>query len=305
MRRARFCYVGSLHHVMNRGIKGENIFPDDDAKSYFLKLLTIKAHDRRIKVLSYCIMDNHYHLILQNTSGKLSDFMKQLNGGYGFYYRERVGGKGYVFQSRFKSTLIENEKYLRIAILYVLLNPSRKLIAKSPWDYGWSSIREYFKNKVSGLIDCAYVEELFESMENLSHQLSEMSAIELPIIKTRMGEIMGDKTFIETAFQRSDRRQKKNANVPQKLRIKDYSFEPPNKVIEVFEEKIGKKIMDLDVNSRKEKDLRLELLVLLKDRAGLNYTKIIKHPLFRNIKYSSMSQMYKRKKSKMLGKGRN
>jgi len=305
MRRARFCYVGSLHHVMNRGIKGENIFPDDDAKSYFLKLLTIKAHDRRIKVLSYCIMDNHYHLILQNTSGKLSDFMKQLNGGYGFYYRERVGGKGYVFQSRFKSTLIENEKYLRIAILYVLLNPSRKLIAKSPWDYGWSSIREYFKNKVSGLIDCAYVEELFESVENLSHQLSEMSAIELPIIKTRMGEIMGDKTFIETAFQRSDRRQKKNANVPQKLRIKDYSFEPPNKVIEAFEEKIGKKIMDLDVGSRKEKDLRLELLVLLKDRAGLNYTKIIKHPLFRNIKYSSMSQMYKRKKLKMLGKGRN
>jgi len=250
-------------------------------------------------------MDNHYHLILQNTSGKLSDFMKQINGGYGFYYRERVGGKGYVFQSRFKSTLIENEKYLRIAILYVLLNPTRKLIVKSPWNYSWSSIREYFKNKVSGLIDCAYVEELFESTENLSHQLREMSAIELPIIKTRMGEIMGDKTFIETAFQKSNRRLKKNVNLPQKLRIKDYSFEPPNKVIDEYEEKIGMKIIDLDINSRKGKDLRLELLVLLKDRSGLNYTKIIKYPLFRNIKYSSMSQLYKRKKLKMQGRAKN
>lgn len=305
MRRARFCYVGSLHHVMNRGIRGENIFPDDDAKSYFLKLLAVKAHDYRIKVLSYCIMDNHYHLILQNTSGKLSDFMKQLNGGNGFYYRERVGGKGYVFQGRFKSTLIENEKYLRIAIPYVLLNPTRKLIVKSPRNYSWSSIREYFKNKVSGLIDCAYVEELFESTENMSHQLREMSAIELPIIKTRMGEIMGDKTFIETAFQKSNRRLKKNVNLPQKLRIKDYSFEPPNKVIDEYEEKIGMKIIDLDINSRKGKDLRLELLVLLKDRSGLNYTKIIKYPLFRNIKYSSMSQLYKRKKLKMQGRAKN
>ncbi len=79
----------------------------------------------KIRLFAYCIMDNHYHLVLENASDRLSDFQMLLNVQYGMYYRKMEGGKGYVFQSRFKSTLIENDSYLIQSIRYLLRNPVR------------------------------------------------------------------------------------------------------------------------------------------------------------------------------------
>jgi len=70
-------------------------------------------------------MDNHYHLVLDNSSGKMSEYFKRLNGQYGMYYRKITGGKGYVFQGRFNSTLIEKDAYLLHSIAYLLRNPVR------------------------------------------------------------------------------------------------------------------------------------------------------------------------------------
>lgn len=107
MRRARLTYRDAYHHVMNRGHGGEAIFHDDAARSRFLEMLEAGSTAQRIRVFAYCIMDDHYHVVLRNSSGKLSEFMKELNGEYGTYYRRRAGGSGYVFQGRFKSTLRE------------------------------------------------------------------------------------------------------------------------------------------------------------------------------------------------------
>jgi len=162
MDRAKLTYKDAYHHVMNRGIKGEDIFFDNSAKSYFLKALKEKSTSNRMRIFAYCLLDNHYHLILQNSSGKLSEFMKQLNGQYGIYYRKRVGEKGYVFQGRFKSTLIQEDRYLEMAIIYVLLNPVRSGVTEDPWDYRWSSIQEYFANDETSFIDKGFVEGLFK-----------------------------------------------------------------------------------------------------------------------------------------------
>ena len=96
MRRARVKFSGSYHHVMNRGLEGRRIFSGDKAKYDFLYLLNEKSKKTKIRLLAYCLMDNHYHLIVQNDSGKLSEFMKQLNGHYGIIYRKREGEKGYL-----------------------------------------------------------------------------------------------------------------------------------------------------------------------------------------------------------------
>ncbi len=61
---------------MNRGAEGRSIFPDDKSKEYFLRLLVKKRKKLKIRLFAYCIMDNHYHLILQNSSGRLSDFVR-------------------------------------------------------------------------------------------------------------------------------------------------------------------------------------------------------------------------------------
>ena len=78
MRIARVTYKGAYHHVMNRGIEGKNIFPDNTAKQYFLNILYDKSRNLKIRLLSHCVMDSHYHLTLQNSSGRLSDFMEDV-----------------------------------------------------------------------------------------------------------------------------------------------------------------------------------------------------------------------------------
>jgi len=121
----------------------------------------------KIHLLAYCIMDNHYHLVLENNNERMSDFPGQLNGLYGMYYRKVEGGKGYVFQSRFKSTLIENDSYLIQSLLYLLLNPVRAGIVHGAEDYTWSSINEYFATQPLGIVDAAFVNELFGSREQM------------------------------------------------------------------------------------------------------------------------------------------
>jgi len=90
---------------MNRGYDGNDIFVGNQNKSQFLEYLEGASNRMKIRLFAYCVMDNHYHLVLENSSGMMSDFLKLLNGLYGMYYRKMYGGKGYVFQSRFKSNI--------------------------------------------------------------------------------------------------------------------------------------------------------------------------------------------------------
>ncbi|HUU04915.1 MAG TPA: transposase [Patescibacteria group bacterium] len=108
---------------MNRGINGEAIFKSDKYKTVFLDILADKVDKFRMRLFAYCIMDNHYHLVLENASGRMSDFFRNLNTQFAFYFRKQTGGKGYVFQSRFVSTIVQDDAYLKQAIVYVLQNP--------------------------------------------------------------------------------------------------------------------------------------------------------------------------------------
>ncbi|MEN8223676.1 MAG: transposase, partial [Acidobacteriota bacterium] len=140
MRKARLTWQGALHHVMNRGINKQKIFFSVELKKKYIELMAEKSEKYKIRIFAYCVMDNHFHIVLENSSGKLSDFMKSLNGQYGQYYRKTTNSKGYVFEDRFKSTLVQDNKYLITLIMYVLLNPIRSGYVKNPFDYKWSSI---------------------------------------------------------------------------------------------------------------------------------------------------------------------
>jgi hypothetical protein len=102
----------------------------------------------------------------------MSDFLKLLNGQYGMYYRKMEGGKGYVFQSRFKSTIIEDDGYLIKSIEYLLQNPIRAGIVYRAENYTWSSIKYYFSNQESEIIDAEYVNQLFGTKECLLRNLA-------------------------------------------------------------------------------------------------------------------------------------
>jgi putative transposase len=106
MRRARLTYDGAFHHCVNRGHGRERILAGDKDKTVFLNLLNETSKRMKIRVLAFCLMDNHYHLVIENSSGRMADFFKLLNGEYGTYYRRRHGGNGYVFQGRYSHTIV-------------------------------------------------------------------------------------------------------------------------------------------------------------------------------------------------------
>ena len=147
-------------------------------------------------------MDNHYHLVLENASGRMPDFLRLLNGQYGMHYRKMAGGKGYVFQSRFKSTLIENDSYLVQSILYLLRNPVRAGIVQVPENYIWSSARYYFSDENAKIVDQVFVNGLFNSKKEFLSALHGPSEKEFPIVITKYGELMGGGGFLASALKK-------------------------------------------------------------------------------------------------------
>jgi len=294
MRAVRVTYSGAYHHVMSRGVDDKNIFPNDELKQYFLEIAREKSMKLKIRIFAYCIMDNHYHLILQNSSGMLSRFMRQLNGQYGIHYRKKEGGTGYVFQGRYKSTLIQEYPYLTVSILYVLLNPVRAGLVENPHDYKWSSIDEYFKINKICVTDRYFVEDILESKETMKQLIEEWSDRKLPSKKTRYGKVIGNDTFEKSAIKRYDRRRIEGESL--RMRKNDYNFISPERVIGSFERNKGIKMEGIKLNTLQGKKLRSELLLLLKDISGLTYKEIARYQIFKSMKYFSLGKVYQRSK---------
>jgi putative transposase len=292
MRQARLTWKGAFHHVMNRGLGGKFIFDSDDLKKGFLDLLKEKSKKLKIRIFAFCILGNHFHLILQNTSGEMSEFMKVLSGTYGQFYHRTVGGKGYVFQGRYKSTIIENESYLLNAIGYVLANPVRAKLVEDPFEYNWSSIHEYFCGKTSNNIENHFIEELFGAFNKLKKCIAKFIKTELPVKRTKFGGVYGTDEFYEAALKKYDRR--KRSEYQHFKRDQDFEFTPVEQIIIFFENKYKVKIDSIDTSTKGGKQLRGELLVLLRDRSNMKYQEISKLAPFFDIHFSSLRGLYRR-----------
>jgi REP element-mobilizing transposase RayT len=284
---------------MNRGHNGEAILAGDKSKQAFLEILAEKVTKYRMRLFAYCLMDNHYHLILQNASGRMSDFFRNLNTHFAFLYRKNMGGKGYVFQSRFHSTIIEDDAYLKMAIIYVLQNLLRAGVTEDPRQYRWSSCMIYEKNKTQWL-DTDYVLELFGGQKGLAGAMQAEPKNKLPLLRTAFGPVLGEKDFLKWALEKFERRHK--PDVVKKRRRDDYDFDPVEKVIWEFEREHGVKVDDLETGHYTGKRLRSELLVRLRDLAGLTYREISEFSIFASLQYGSLRQLYLNARKEIDGK---
>ncbi len=302
MRRARLTFAGAFHHVMNRGIGGENIFPDDAAKSAFLKILAESKKSLGVRVIGYCIMSNHYHLLLENQSGRMSELMKRVNGTYGIYFRHRFGGRGYLFQGRFKSTLIQGDSYMKMAILYLLQNPVRAGLSSTVAGYPWSSAAEIVKEVKQPITDVAFLHDLWGGDKTMIHEIVHHDQVSITIFKNKYGELLGGGEHMEKALARRERRVKERSS--ERRRQDDEYFEPIAKVYWELEKKYGRKFDRMDFVTFEEKRLRGELLMRLKELAGLTYRQIAQLHEFRDLKLQSLGKLYLDAKRRMMGSGR-
>jgi len=116
---------GSLVHVMARGIDGTDIYRDDQDRLEFLSRVAVNLQSTQYQCLCWCLMNNHYHLLLRMNDAPLSKLMRPLNSGYARWFNTKYKRRGYLFQDRFKSILCQDQEYAKQLIRYVHLNPIR------------------------------------------------------------------------------------------------------------------------------------------------------------------------------------
>ena len=139
----RIEFEDALYHVTSRGNHRERIFVDDTDRRVLLATIG-KAMERfDARVFAYCLMDNHYHLVLQTHRGNLSRLMRHVNGGYAQTYNHRHGKIGHLFQGRFHAILVQRDAYFLQVCRYVDLNPVRADVVSQPHEWRWSSYRAH------------------------------------------------------------------------------------------------------------------------------------------------------------------
>lgn len=147
----------SYYHVYNRGVEKKNILLDDADKSYFLSLfarhldpnneqrnvnnLIYPKYNDALELLSYCIMDNHYHLLLWqgDMTNSITGLMRSIGTAYTMYYNKKYERVGPLFQSRYKASRITSDEHLIHITRYIHLNPG------DPLQYRFSSLRAYYE----------------------------------------------------------------------------------------------------------------------------------------------------------------
>jgi REP-associated tyrosine transposase len=154
----RIEYDGALYHVTSRGNERKPIFRDDTDRKLFLKILSQVTDRFNWLCHAYCLMNNHYHLVIETPDGNLSKGMRQLNGVYTQVFNRRHHRVGHLFQGRFKGILVQKESHFLEVCRYVVLNPVRAKTVKHPIEWTWSSYRA--TGGKSPILSCLKVDDI-------------------------------------------------------------------------------------------------------------------------------------------------
>jgi len=143
----RIEYPGAFYHITSRGNERKNIFTNEYDFKKFLEYLEAANKRYRAVIHIYCLMSNHYHLLLETPLGNLSQIMRYINGSYTTYFNTKKQRAGHLFQGRYKAILVKADEYAGELSRYIHLNPVRAGIVNSPEEYKWSSYQNYTGKK--------------------------------------------------------------------------------------------------------------------------------------------------------------
>ncbi len=135
----RVQFPGPYYHVFNRGVEKRSIVLDERDRKTFLQLLGEAVQQFQIQLYAYCLMDNHFHLFLQISLPNLDRAMQSFQSQYAHYFNLRYQRSGVLFQSRYKSPVVQTDSYSLVLTRYIHRNPLEAGLVKKAEDYPWSS----------------------------------------------------------------------------------------------------------------------------------------------------------------------
>jgi len=175
---ARQVSASGIYHVVQRGNDKQVIFDDDDDRRRYLGLLKETTDKFAVRLIAWCLMDNHVHLLVDDSHDSLSDAIHRLATRYAMAFNGRWGRTGHVFQGRFGSQAVEDEGYLLEAFRYIHNNPA--LAGMAPANtYPWSSYGEYaYGRGVAGLLcDTSLLSDSFGDAEGIDAFLAQRAPV--------------------------------------------------------------------------------------------------------------------------------
>jgi len=196
-RRPRLDLAG-FHHIVNRGIGRGKVYKSDEDKEKFLEVLCKACKVYKVNVHDYCLMDNHYHLLIETTSENLSLFMRQVNSNYAIYFNKKYKRTGHLWQGRYKSWYIINEDYLYTLFRYIEHNPIKAKITQQIGEYPFTLLSTLL-NTNQELISCAQHSKLKKEI----HHVGIQELLETQLSKKELKELETEqkKKIIHTEYE--------------------------------------------------------------------------------------------------------
>jgi REP element-mobilizing transposase RayT len=236
----RIEYPGALYHVTSRGNDKKDIFRSIKDREKFLSYLS-SAWERHGAVFhAYCLMSNHFHLMLETPLGNLSRIMKHINGSYTTYFNVKHKRAGHLLQGRYKAILVQADTYAAELSRYIHLNPVRAKMVSSPEEYQWSSCCRYLEGTEPSWLSTSLVlgyfgGEVEDRRENYRDYLFEAIGRESrdPLADSVASTILGTDDFVRDIREKYLEGKEKDRDLPA---LKDLSRGPDVAVIKTVSE---------------------------------------------------------------------
>lgn len=270
----RIEYPGAVYHLTGRGNERKDIFRDDSDRRAFLNTLQRVCSRYHWLCHAYCLMGNHYHLLVETPDGNLSIGMRQLNGVFTQWFNRRHRRTGHLFQGRFKAVVIQKDSHLLEVCRYVVLNPVRAHMVDRPDQWPWSSFRATAGlEKVHPCLTVDWILRQFSyprKKAEAAYRKFIRDGIDAESIwrNLKAQSILGEEDFVESLLDHV-RGREHIAEIPKSMR---FAARPP----------LSGLFGDLAIQDRRERDLRIVDAVEqhgytqkeIADHLGLHFTSV-------------------------------
>ena len=162
-----------IYHIMARGINRDYIFGTDEEKEQFLRILKESKAASDFELYAYALMGNHLHLLVKENIDRIGKIMKRISIRYVAWYNKRYERVGHLFQDRFKSEVVKDEKQFLTVLRYILQNPVKAEMCEKSADYRWSSYHDYITG--AGITDTEFALQMLSPSK--ARQVKEFTKI--------------------------------------------------------------------------------------------------------------------------------
>lgn len=237
----RIQYAGAFYHITSRGNEQHPIFSSFRDREKLLAFFSEAVIRYGLSIHTYCLMENHYHLLLETSEPNLSQSMHFINGGYTTYYNRVYHRLGHLFQGRYRAILVEKDSYASILSRYIHLNPVKANLSKRPEEYRWSSYLGYLNpKKKPSWLETSLVLGYFSSKEGEARMRYRRfvedgirTVVSNPLDEVISGVLLGTEGFINWVKRNVIHGMKGGRDLPAIRQLK------PRSSIEEVKERVG------------------------------------------------------------------